>query len=188
MLYIFDAGGVVLHDVFELSSILEAHGVQLEVSALYRDDLMAAYASGHIDEDEYWRGFNVKYGTDIAAPKWGLRFEPRLDIGMVGLIKELKRSHRVVCGTNTIAPHWCRSITRGDYDCFHAVYASHLMGCAKPDHRFWQYILEKENYGPEDTVFIDDFPENVRAAEMLGISSVLYEDIPTLRQALIPAV
>ncbi len=184
MLYIFDMGGVVLKNVFEMADILKAHKLNLDVMTLYRESFMDDYSSGKIDELQYWTSFNEKYGTEIAAPQWGLRFNPELDNTMVNLINSLKTGNRVVCGSNTIAPHWQFSLNRGDYECFHKVYASHLMGVAKPDGQFWKQILEEEGYSVADTVFIDDFSENVSAAESLGIKSILFKDFDTLREEL----
>jgi len=180
MLYIFDMGGVVLHNVFELSEILKNHNVDLDISGLYRDEFMSDYSSGRIDEQQYWAGFNSKYGTGIEAPQWGLHFNPQLDSAMVEMIINLKKTNRVVCGSNTIEPHWRKSVERDDYKCFHKVYASHLMGVAKPNPLFWESILDREGYSAGDTVFIDDFPENVKAAKSLGIKAILFKDYLTL--------
>jgi len=184
MLYIFDMGGVVLRNVFELKDILEAEGADLDMFSLYRDDLMDRYSAGKITEEAYWEGFNKLYGTQIRAPRWGRFFNPEVDTEMVAFIEELKRNNRVVCGSNTIDPHWKWSMNRGDYNCFHKVYASHLMGVAKPDTRFWEMILESEEAKAEEAVFIDDFPDNVEAAASMGIRAVLYRDLSSLREEL----
>lgn len=184
MLYIFDMGGVVLKNVFEMSEILKAHKIDMNLMSLYRDPLMDDYSSGKIDEPQYWEKFNAKYGTEITAPQWGLRFNPELDKKMVDFIEYLKGSNRVVCGSNTIAPHWQCSVGRGDYKCFHKVYASHLMGVAKPNVQFWKHILNEEGYSATSTIFIDDFSENIRAAESLGIKSILFKDFKTFLEEL----
>jgi putative hydrolase of the HAD superfamily len=184
MLFIFDMGGVLLKNVFELKTILVNHGCELDVAELYRNDLMDDYSSGRIDESQYWEGFNRRFGTSIVPPQWGVYFQPRIDPDTLNLIKSLSKSHRVVCGTNTIDPHWRKSIERGDYLCFHKVYASHIMGVAKPDPRFWEIILEQEQFNPEETFFIDDFPENVAAARSLGIKGILFTDARTLSEEL----
>ncbi|OQY35324.1 MAG: hypothetical protein B6241_02205 [Spirochaetaceae bacterium 4572_59] len=184
MLYIFDMGGVVLHNIFTLKDILAAEGCDLDMMALYRDDLMTRYSSGQITEQQYWTEFNRLHETEIKPPQWGHFFNPKLDKAMVDLIVELKKNNRVVCGSNTIKPHWDISVERGDYLPFHKVYASHLMGVSKPDPRFWEIILEKEKVRPGEAVFIDDFPENVAAAASLGIRSIQFRDILSLREIL----
>lgn len=184
MLYIFDMGGVLLHNVFELSDILDAHSCDIDIATLYRDDVMDAYSSGKITEDEYWTLFNKRYGTDIKAPQWGRYFNPLLDLDMVTLINELKSNNRVVCGSNSMDAHYDFSVKRGDYNCFDKVYVSQKMGVSKPDPLFWEIILKEEGYKVEDVVFIDDFSENVAAAENLGIKSILFKDIQSLKAAI----
>jgi FMN phosphatase YigB (HAD superfamily) len=91
---------------------------------------------------------------------------------------------RVVAGTNTIAPHYDIHLRRGDYDIFDIVYASHLMGLAKPDPAFYTCILEHESCSADRAVFIDDFPENVEAARALGIGSLLFTGAEQLKKDL----
>jgi len=84
---------------------------------------------------------------------------------------------RTAVGSNTFAPHWDYFKEEIGLDReIDALYASHLMGVAKPDVRFWQYIMEKEGVSPENTQFIDDREENVLAAQSLGIDAFHYED------------
>lgn len=185
MLYIFDMGGVVLHGVFELQDILKEQGLDSDANALYCDSLMDDLSAGRIDEAAYWEAFNRSYGSSVAGDRWGKTFRPRLDRDMCDFIRDLRTGgQRVVCGSNTFDSHYRISVERGDYDCFDKVYASHLMGSAKPDPRFWQSILEAEGAEPGETVFVDDFALNVKAAERLGIRAYLFRDLPTLREEL----
>ncbi|WP_344864398.1 HAD family phosphatase [Planomonospora alba] len=55
---------------------------------------------------------------------------------------------------------------------------------AKPDPRMFRQVCERLGADPGDLLFVDDREENVRAAEALGIESVLFTDAPRLRSAL----
>jgi putative hydrolase of the HAD superfamily len=115
---------------------------------------------------------------------WKTFFTPVLDSQTVQIIHKLKEAgYRCVCGTNTIDVHYEYHLTHGQYDCFDAVYASHLMGQIKPDITFWYAILGEENrlyrenksklkFG--DMLFFDDNRDNVAAAASLGIQSYLF--------------
>lgn len=46
------------------------------------------------------------------------------------------------------------------------------IGFAKPDPRAFLYVTRKLGVRPEQTLFVDDSPVNVAAAEALGIHSV----------------
>jgi len=91
-------------------------------------------------------------------------------------VYRLKAGARVVVGTNTIAPHFRIHQDNGDYQPFHAVYASHLLGLAKPDPAFYLHILAAERRRPAEAAFVDDLPENVEAARRLGLRALLYRD------------
>jgi putative hydrolase of the HAD superfamily len=54
------------------------------------------------------------------------------------------------------------------------------MGVSKPDPDFYRYILNDEGIEPEDALFVDDFEENVSAAEKLRIKSILFTDAQSL--------
>jgi len=181
MLFIFDMGGVLLHNVFELVTILREKGINTPPSEMYKDSLMYDFSAGLITEDEYWKQFNRRYNTNVSSPRWGRTFHPVRDGKMESYIRELGKDHRVVCGTNTFDAHWKISMERGDYALFDRVYASHLMGWAKPSPEFWKVILKEEQRRPDETVFIDDFSENIKAARSVGINAVHYRDLDTLK-------
>jgi putative hydrolase of the HAD superfamily len=69
----------------------------------------------------------------------------------------------------------------GQYAVFDKVYASHLMGLAKPDADFFTYILKAEGMKPEEVFFTDDLARNAEAAAGLGIASLAYTGADALR-------
>lgn len=59
------------------------------------------------------------------------------------------------------------------------VFDTHLYATAhyrarKPDPDVFTRVLERYNYAPGDTFFIDDLPDNIRGAESLGITGFWY--------------
>lgn len=95
----------------------------------------------------------------------------------------------LLCGTMTADEYWQRFfedylVATGAYHSFDGVYASHLMGVAKPDPGFWLGILEAEQTEPGEAFFIDDMEENVRAATGIGIASHHFRGAASLRGAL----
>ena len=99
-------------------------------------------------------------------------FNPKLNPAMVYLIEHLKQYHRVVCGTNTIAAHYAHHVEHGDYGGFDVVYASHIMGIAKPRVEFYEHILTSEGVTASQAVFIDDRLENVKAARQINMRAI----------------
>ena len=183
-LYIFDMGGVVSRNTNvtpEIAAYLEFDGAKMIDYA--RDDFRLL-TIGEISVQEFIRRFSLKSGHDLEDGLLNRFFKPELDPDVVAIIDTLKNGTRVVAGTNTIAPHYDIHLQRGDYNVFDAVYASHLVGLAKPDPAFYTYILEHEVCTADRAVFIDDFPENVEAARALGIRSLLFTDAEILKKDL----
>lgn len=51
---------------------------------------------------------------------------------------------------------------------FEKVYASCKLGMCKPEIKLFEHIIKDSGINPEETLFIDDGPENVRVARSLG--------------------
>jgi 2-haloacid dehalogenase len=54
----------------------------------------------------------------------------------------------------------------------------------KPDPAIYRICLERNDLAPRDCIFIDDSPQNVAAADALGIDGILFTDADTLRRDL----
>jgi glucose-1-phosphatase len=52
------------------------------------------------------------------------------------------------------------------------VYASHEIGCRKPDAESYHHVLKAMNVEPQRTVFIDDLPDNIEAARKVGMHAI----------------
>ncbi len=183
-LYIFDQGGVLSRDFDIGPEAARRLGLPLpEFRALAAPDLMP-FMRGEIDSAEFWRRFEARSGLRAAEDYWRTLFRPRLDGETVKLVRELSRGARTVSGTNTIAVHHEINLALGHHDAVQAVYASHLMGFAKPEPEFWLAILEAEGVAPGRAFFVDDYPENVEAARSLGLEARLYVSAAELRRGL----
>lgn len=71
---------------------------------------------------------------------------------------------------------------------FDVFYLSYEMGMRKPDAEIFEFVLEENRLIAEETLFVDDVPENTQAAARLGIQvwnlQVGQEDIIQLKQRL----
>ena len=57
-------------------------------------------------------------------------------------------------------------------------------GLVKPDPRLFQVLLDRYNLKAEDCIFIDDNPDNVAAAETLGMKGIVFTSAEVLRKQL----
>ena len=97
--------------------------------------------------------------------------------GMEDLIKELKGKGYRVFGLS----NWSEetfSLVRHVYpvlDLMEDMVISGIERVMKPDPKIFQLAMQRFGIKAEETVFIDDNPDNVAAANALGITGILFE-------------
>ena len=64
---------------------------------------------------------------------------------------------------------------------FERVVNSSAVGVAKPDRRIFEIALRQAGAEPAEALFVDDTPENVRAAEVLGMTGHVFSTPDNLR-------
>ena len=65
-------------------------------------------------------------------------------------------------------------------DIFDEIIVSAEVGYAKPDRRIYQLALDRLDVEAEQTIFIDDFIENILGARDLGIHGIHFQDPQTI--------
>jgi HAD superfamily hydrolase (TIGR01509 family) len=94
--------------------------------------------------------------------------------GVTELIDELHASGlQTACLSNTNAGHWKQMTTPGGpnflpLDRLTYRFASHLVGCCKPDERIYRHVEEQTGFRGEQITFFDDRAENVEASRNRG--------------------
>lgn len=114
----------------------------------------------------------------------------KIDADMVGWIKEVRESAKTVLVSNALSPFLPNIMRKHDlYPLFDHVFISSEIRLAKPDPRFFEYVLNEVGVKGEEVVMIDDNPNNIEAAEREGIRGIVYRkthDFPhQLQQALL---
>ena len=180
--FIIDMGNVLSLSVDIVPRIAEKVGLTVAQIESFTDDEFNEMVTGAQTAREFWADFNRHFGTAVREDLLSTLFQPVNDERVERLISELKvAGQRVVCGTNTIEAHYRYHVEHRDYEPFDRVYASHLLGLAKPAPAFFRRILEEEGWKAGDTFFVDDNSVHVAAARKLGIRSFLYESFETLQ-------
>ncbi|MDD3655673.1 MAG: HAD family phosphatase [Atribacterota bacterium] len=185
MLFIFDMGGVVANHTNVIPSIAE----HLEINEKQFFELAGQnwinLLCGKISSQQFWKQFSEEIKQNIKTDLFKKYFYPTINQGVTSIIRELRKNYRVVCGTNTFQVHYQFHLERGDYCYFDNIYASHLLGIAKPDPKFYRYIIDKEDATVDRTIFIDDTLENVIVAQRMGIKAILFVDNYSLKNELL---
>lgn len=180
---IFDAGGVLHESNTAMADDLRQElGITSSLLKQIRSNQLSLLSSGAIDEAEFWRQVTTKYGlreVTVAENLLGRAFAEALveHAPISELVKKLGDSNvKLAVLSNTIQPHAIALKKAGIYSGFDHVLLSHEVGMLKPDPAIYQHALEELNVRPEATLFIDDDPKNVEAAEALGIHGVVYTE------------
>lgn len=143
------------------------------------DRLNLLFETGDVSYDDFISGFqnelpNASIEEILEAWNAVLADFPsyRLDF-----LKELSKKYRLFLLSNTDSIHISTFEKRSGisfytdfYNCFEKVYFSFDMGLRKPDPKIYQFLLDKHNLVPENTLFVDDKTENTDSAARLGIN------------------
>ena len=174
--FVFDMGNVLSLDVDVLPCMAARLGMPIGRIVDFGGDDFGDLLVGAKTAEDFWRDFNRHFGMDVREDLMITCFHPRTDPGMERLILDLKAAgHRVVCGTNAFEKHYRYHLERGEYAVFDRVYASNLLGIAKPSPAFFRHILDQEGWQAGDTFFVDDRVANVEAARELGMHAFMYD-------------
>lgn len=67
---------------------------------------------------------------------------------------------------------------------FQNVFKSYEEGIKKPDKNAFTNVLKKIKATPEECVFIDDYNDNVKMAEKIGMTAILFTTTENLKESL----
>jgi glucose-1-phosphatase len=104
---------------------------------------------------------------------------------MLEFLRQLKPKIPIAAFTNTIELHW-ELLTNPKFyrftELFGSIFASHLLGDAKPRAEAFGKVLNGLGVSPEEVIFIDDSELNVFGASRIGITGIVFRSVDTLRQ------
>jgi 2-haloacid dehalogenase len=103
--------------------------------------------------------------------------------GTVAVLDDLHRAGmRMVALTNWSSETFPHARATFEFlDRFEGIVVSGDEGVAKPDAALFRILLDRYALAPEQTVFIDDSPTNVEAAQQLGLVGLRFTDPDQLR-------
>jgi glucose-1-phosphatase len=178
---IFDLGGVILNIdaqlTFDAFKKLGMNGsFQDEKDAMkYFFDLEKGHSTPMAFRDFIRQLIGAEINDQDIDAAWTAMI---LDIpaDRVRYIEGLRRDYRVFLLSNTNEIHRLKfhnifeeSFGYSFDQLFERNHYSHEMGLRKPDQEIYRVVLKENNLVPSETLFIDDIPENVAAAESVGM-------------------
>ncbi len=190
---VFDLGGVLTVAPF---AAVEIYGSELGLppgvmSSYFRGDpQFSALEVGAITAREFFKSVCVRteerYGCRVDIRRLAAAAEEggNLNDDMVDLVRELRRAGFAIgLLTNNVkeAQNWRDALP---FELFDAVVDSSAVGLRKPDPAIYRETLDRLGRAGAETVFVDDFEENLPPAADFGMATVLFEHARQCRTAL----
>jgi putative hydrolase of the HAD superfamily len=138
--------------------------------------------------EEFWEAIGPELGLKAAAEIEAFHHryhdDEAVDEGVLRLIRRLRRRYKLAVLSNSPPglTRWLHSWKI--LDLFDVVFCSGDEGIMKPDPRAFARTLERLAVKPEEALFIDDTPEQVDAARVLGLRGVLFTTAERLEEDL----
>jgi epoxide hydrolase-like predicted phosphatase len=187
---IFDWGGVLIEN--PAPGLVQYCALALNVSKEKYEKAYLKFAADFqknlISEDTFWD----RISSELKVPKpkapslWADAFKaayiPKKE--MFTLAAELKeKGHKTAVLSNTEVPAM-QYFYRLGYDMFDVTVFSCSEGTIKPERKIFEIALAKLDCASEQSVFIDDNPEFIEAAEEHGLHAILFESIEKIKNKL----
>jgi len=179
---IFDMGGVFIRTEDQTPRQRLAERLGLPVKKLLFEVFDSPSANlalvGKIDEHEHWQNIGNALGLagdDLAHFRREFWAGDRWDKEIIDFLRSLRPAHKTALLSN--AWSGLRRVLTEIYpsmDAFDVQVISAEVGLAKPDSAIYRLVLERLGVEPQQAVFVDDFIENIEAANALGIHAVRF--------------
>lgn len=150
-------------------------------------ELLIALEKGEIEEPDFEQKLAAVLEIDSDGLIDGLFAGVRPDEAMVGAVR---RAREGGVRTALVSNSW--GVHRYPHDVFDELFdgvvISALEGTRKPSRRMYELGAERAGVAPEQAVYVDDLPFNLKPAEELGMATVHHtsadETIPELERLL----
>lgn len=149
---------------------------------------------GKLSADEFREKLGELCGRKLTHEEtrqaW-LGFFTDVDVRKLEYILELRNSYRIyiLSNTNPFVMSWARSQEFSSAgkpldDYCEKLYLSYQIGCTKPEHRIFDFMLEDSGMLPSETLFVDDGASNIRVGRELGFFTFQPENESDWREEL----
>jgi len=192
---IFDLGGVLLNIDYKLTeqAFIDAGIKNFPelYSQLQQTDLFDKFEMGFIGQEEFISGLQQASHTGVTGAQivnaWNAMI---LDypVRRLQILQQLRLYYDLFLLSNTNEIHEAAfnellMRTHGIPNIgvfFDKVYLSHRIGMRKPMPEIFQRVLTDNRLQPASTLFIDDSPQHIAAAKLLGIQTIYLENGMTI--------
>ena len=188
-LIVFDLGGVLVE--FNFQDMMDM--TQLSETAMWekwlRSETVREFETGRLEIDKFTENLVAEFNLSISPTELRARYATWM-VGMYpgaeALLAELAPDFGLACLTNTNALIWSLTWKMVDLDkLFDYRFASHEMGCLKPDPEAYEYVIEAVPHTREQILFFDDNRLNVEGARAVGLTAYKVKGPAQVREKLV---
>lgn len=185
---IFDLGGVLLNLDYQATEkafvSLGAKDFQQHFSQLAQSDFFNQWEKGALTRADFFEGIRAQTNIEASDTEIATAWDAMLldfPLRRLQLLQQLQLHFDLflLSNTNEIHLEAFNQILKETVGMpslahfFDKVYYSHQMGMRKPDTEIFLKVLADNSLTPENTLFLDDNPQNIAAANSLGIKTLL---------------
>jgi glucose-1-phosphatase len=198
---IFDFGNVLLNiDMDRFSAgmrVLLGDDTEPILKKLTAKQIFTLYETGGLKTDEFLAQIVAADPKGRLQPETVKEAWNSIFIGMPShrfdMLLQLGRKYKVFLLSNINELHleWIEEYLLTthkmfgfEHHYFDGVYYSHLIRMRKPDNNIFASVLADAELKPEETCFFDDLPENIAAAQALGITGYWHDPKREIREHL----
>lgn len=181
---------IIKNIIFDLGGVLYAVDYQktrdyFAPYALYsqaaQSPIFDLFETGQLSENEFVANLQYEYQLPFSAQDivhgWNAMLLGLIP-GRIEAIRRLQSNYRIFLLSNTNEIHYqfiyeeCKPL----FKLFEQCYFSHQIQLRKPNPEAFEYLLEANNLLPTNTLFIEDSPQHIKAAEKLGLHTHFYQN------------
>lgn len=188
---LIDLDGVIRHWAENRAETMErTNGLPLGAiaSVAFAPELLLPAITGQITHtawnEQIIRTLQTLYphaNSENAIAQWSSLAGAMIDYDVLQRVQQYRATTQIVLVTNATSRLMDDLTAHGILEHFDLVINSSEVGIAKPDAVIFHHALAKAGATPERTVFVDDTAKNCATAKALGIESLHYTGIESLR-------
>jgi epoxide hydrolase-like predicted phosphatase len=174
-----DMGGVIGRTEFQAprQHLAERLGMEYEdvVRIVFNSETSVQASIGAISEEEHWKAIMRRLHlplSDTDTVREEFFAGDVIDRELLDHLRELREKYKIGLISNAwsgLRP-WIEK--QKFEDVFDVMIISAEIGVMKPDPRIYQAALEQLGVAPAESIFIDDFVQNVEGARQVGMNAI----------------
>ena len=154
-----------------------------ELAKSIKDKIFVRADAGEISEEETYKLISKETGDSYETVYNEWMNLPHIQKDMVAYIEELRKDHKVYLLSNAISSYLRNLMKKHNLErLFDKIYISAEIKKIKPNHNFFQHVIDDLKLNPSDCVMIDDNAKNIEGATSIGINGIVYKNLEDLRK------